>query len=95
MKTLVVFTDYQSLPKFYIAEGNHSNWNGVTVNAGAEDPSLMSEEVYAIAEKEINTFIYGDDGYLDRPVATSVELLDAFKGVAEHRYMMAICGFAP
>lgn len=87
MKTLVVFSDYETLPKFYLIDGAKQYWNGVTVGAGAEDPEMMTPYEYDQAESEIAAWLGTNP-----KVCNAQQQIEAFKGVAEHRYYLVICG---
>ena len=106
MKTLVVFSDYQSLPVFYVLEGDKRKWHGVVINCGAEEGYKGSEEDYKNAEEDITMELFplNLDGRQLEPIKTLSEAialamggelkLDA-DGSLTSQFFTAVCGFAP
>lgn len=96
VKTLVVFTDYQSLPVFYVLEGDKLSWHGVVVNAGHEGHEGSAED-YALAEQEICATLFPADMDGRQLEPTSTQLAKAIQIATEHgpNFFTAVCGFAP
>lgn len=98
VKTLVVYSDFQLLPSFYVVDGDKRNWHNVIVTAGYTEDYDGSEEAYKQAEKEIIATIFPADlnGYQLEPTATTLSdaLAAIYNGELKDFYT-AVCGFAP
>lgn len=58
MQTLVVFSDYNTLPVFYLLEGDKRHWHGVIINHERSVTCWLSDEEYAEAEEEITMELF-------------------------------------
>ena len=99
VKTLVVFSDYQSLPVFYVLDGDKRNWHGVIVNAGYEPRTGHDglEVDYTLAEQEICATLFPADMDGRQLEPTATQLAKAIQIATEDgpNFFTAVCGFAP
>lgn len=98
MNTLMAYTNFEELSKFYWLEGDFSNFDGVVINTIPE-PDTNNNQV---AQLELVKFLFRDepdeDGEYERqPSFTSNEVSNFVKqAIAEGREVKIIsCGFVP
>lgn len=62
MKTIIIYSDFQDLPKFFVVDGDYSHLNNVVVNntnnAQLEDEliALLFDEKHQFKHKKCNKF---------------------------------------
>lgn len=99
-KTLVVFTDYETLPKFFVIEGDKRNWHGVVVNAGHEGHEGTDEDYDKACAEIVATFDLNSDYYPGKkfgPDGQFTKLSEAFAFAldnSEHECFTATCGWS-
>lgn len=63
-KTVIVFSNFQTLPTFHLVEGDYSHLNYVVINAGHEDEQYMEQgdlEAEKLLEEELKNLLYDND----------------------------------
>lgn len=91
MKSLIIWSDFLSLPTLYLLDGNYSRYNGIVINAHNEDYTKEQLDVEEILQEELNTLLYDSEGKLKLPEISTEDLL-CDPDIIVH---IVRCGIAP